>query len=58
MDSYLIRREPTKLLLITTGNITNSELLDLFRSNWEHIKTMLQQGDFVELSRTFLTLHS
>ncbi|QDK25263.1 DUF5615 family PIN-like protein [Leptospira weilii] len=29
-DSYLIRKKPGKLLLVTTGNIKNKELFSLF----------------------------
>ena len=33
MDSFLIQQKPYKLLLITTGNISNNELLNLFRAH-------------------------
>ncbi|MBX7211373.1 MAG: DUF5615 family PIN-like protein [Verrucomicrobiaceae bacterium] len=58
VDSFLLRGEPEKLLFITTGNITNNDLIHLLRANWQPILSMLSQGDFVELSRTALTLHS
>ena len=57
VDSFLLRGEPAKLLFITTGNITNNDLIRLLRANWSEIKTMLTQGDYVELSRTSLKLH-
>jgi predicted nuclease of predicted toxin-antitoxin system len=57
VDSFLLRREPAKLLFITTGNIPNNDLLRLVRMNWSRIDTMLSEGSFVELSRTSLTLH-
>ncbi len=58
VDSFLLRGEPAKLLFITTGNIPNNDLLQLLRANWVPLQTMLAQGDFVELSRTSLTLHA
>ncbi len=33
LDSFLINQEPYKLLLVTTGNITNVELEALFQNN-------------------------
>ena len=46
------------MLFISTGNITNEELLHLLRRNWPTIAQMLAQGDFVEMSRTAVTLHA
>jgi predicted nuclease of predicted toxin-antitoxin system len=57
VDSFMLRGEPAKLLLIATGNISNDDLLGLLRSHWPQILAMLAQGDFVELSRSALTLH-
>ena len=57
VDSFLLRREPAKLLFITTGNITNDGLIRLLQAHWPRVRGMLAQGDFVELSRTALTLH-
>jgi len=33
VESFLLKREPWKLLLVSTGNIGNDELLRLFQSN-------------------------
>jgi len=33
VDSFLLRREPWKLLLVSTGNIRNAELETLFLAN-------------------------
>lgn len=57
VDSFLMHGEPPKLLFITTGNIPNDQLVHLLRSNWQSIQLMLNQGDYVELSRTSLVLH-
>lgn len=57
VDSFMLRGEPEKLLLVATGNISNDELLPLLRTNWTLIVTMLEQGDFLEVSRTKLVLH-
>ncbi|MDB6117021.1 MAG: hypothetical protein JWO08_802 [Verrucomicrobiaceae bacterium] len=57
VDSFLLKGEPPKLLFITTGNITNNDLIHLLRANWNELTVMLSQGDYVELSRSSLTLH-
>ena len=57
VDSFLLKGKPPKLVFISTGNITNSELLGLFRSKWSSILKMLEEGSFVELTRTSLILH-
>lgn len=36
-DSYLLFKAPPKLLLLTTGNIKNRKLLDLFRATIDEI---------------------
>jgi predicted nuclease of predicted toxin-antitoxin system len=58
VDSFFLRGEPEKLLFIATGNISNNDLIQLLRSNWMQLLSMLAQGDFVELNRTSLLLHS
>ena len=57
VDSFLMHGEPARLLFITTGNIPNSQLEQLVDANWQGLLLMLNQGDYVELSRTSLVLH-
>ena len=57
VDSFLLRNEPRKLLLVATGNIGNRELEELFRENLEHVVSALDEYDFVELDRTSLISH-
>ena len=58
VDSFLLHGAPPKLFFISTGNITNDELLSLLHRNWPTIAEMLAQGDFVEMSRSAVTLHA
>ncbi len=39
LESFLVRQQPYKLLLLTTGNIRNSDLAALFQNNLELSKT-------------------
>ena len=50
-------RGPAKLLLVTTGNIHNNELLDLFARHEGTIFGLLETHSFLELSRTQLIVH-
>lgn len=51
-DSYSAKKEPFKLLYLTTGNIGNRDLLKLFETNMLLIVHSLQNGEVVELNRT------
>lgn len=56
-DSYLLFRKPPRLLLITTGNIKNRQLLDLFRQNIAVMNELFTQHTFLELNNTELIVH-
>ncbi len=54
-DSFYIRQEPYKLLLITTGN--NKELEALFIKNLEQLAKLFEQYALIEMSRDTITVH-
>ncbi len=56
-DSFYIRQEPFKLLLVTTGNISNKELESLFIKNVEQITKLFEQYSLIEMSRDAVTVH-
>ena len=43
LDSFLLRQQPYKLLLVTTGNITNTELVELFAKNLSQLAELFEQ---------------
>jgi predicted nuclease of predicted toxin-antitoxin system len=57
VNSFTLSGIPHKLLLISTGNIPNSELLLLFEQNIQTIELTFTTYDYVELSRTNLIIH-
>lgn len=57
VDTFLLRHQPYKLLLVATGNISNKELERLFRDNLERMVQALETYDFIELDRTTLICH-
>lgn len=57
VQSFLLKREPWKLLLISTGNIGNDELITLFQQNISHLVDAFKTFGFVELNRANLICH-
>ena len=58
VTSYWLRGQPSKLLLVSTGNIANDDLLRMFADNLPALILALSQNTFVELNRTTLTIHA
>lgn len=57
VESFLLKREPWKLLLVSTGNIGNDELLRLFQLNIGQVVKSFTTFDFIELTRTSMICH-
>lgn len=57
VESFLLRHEPWKLLLVSTGNIGNTELLRLFQLNIGQLAESFKTFDFLELNRTSMICH-
>ncbi|MBW4513692.1 MAG: DUF5615 family PIN-like protein [Timaviella obliquedivisa GSE-PSE-MK23-08B] len=57
LESFLIRQQPYKLLLVTKGNIRNFELETLFLNNLMQIIELFEQHSYLELSRDTLIVH-
>lgn len=55
--SYMTLGKPKKLFLITTGNLKNRQLFDLFRNNSLIIKNALDRSSLVKLSNKGITEH-
>ena len=56
--SFHLRGVPPKLLLISTGNISNDKRSQLVAANLTALEKAFSQHDFVELSATAITIHS
>jgi len=57
VNSFLLAHKPYKLLLISTGNITNADLEALFVPQIAAISTAFATHDYIELSRTEVIFH-
>ena len=55
--SFLISGQPPKLLLVSTGNISNAELETLIRSNLSVIVKAFEASRFVEIGRSSMVVH-
>jgi predicted nuclease of predicted toxin-antitoxin system len=49
---YFRQLEPHKLIYLTTGNISNADLLTLFDKNLERIITTIEYSSVIEITRT------
>ena len=58
VTSHLLRGKPKRVLLISTGNISNPELLQIIQDNLDALEKALDEGVFVELTRTSLVVHA
>lgn len=57
VQSFLLKHDPWKLLLVSTGNISNDDLMNLFHLNVGQIAASFETVDFVELNQTNLICH-
>ncbi len=56
-DGHLLTRSPQRLLVVATGNITNTSLLSLFETHLDAIVSALEETDFAELGSDSLVVH-
>jgi len=57
VNSFLLVRRPPRLLLVSTGNISNRELERLFLDNIETLITGFATHAYIELSRYHVIIH-
>jgi len=57
VQSHLLRGEPKKLLLISTGNIRNDDLLSLFEICLPTVIAALEAERFIELTPIDIIVH-
>lgn len=58
ITSFWLNNQPNRLLLISTGNISNKELEILLTANFEQIIADLSKNRFVELNREYVIVHA
>ena len=50
-NRYVFQQEPYKLLYLTTGNINNATLLQLFEDNWATLEFLLTENNVIEMNQ-------
>lgn len=58
VDSFILRKAPWKLLLVSTGNISNKNLITLFLANIERLANDFGTFDFIEINRETIVFHA
>jgi predicted nuclease of predicted toxin-antitoxin system len=58
VESFLIRRRPERLLFLSCGNLSNSDLENLFRLNLARIADEFSSNRFIEVTREDIIIHS
>ncbi|MEM1134361.1 MAG: DUF5615 family PIN-like protein [Bacteroidota bacterium] len=56
-EQYILKGEPHKLLMVTTGNIVNKKLIELFQRNFSKICELLDDNNVIELNNSELIVH-
>jgi len=57
LDSHLLKGLPSKLVLVTTGNISNSDLIRIFGNHFGQMVDLLSVYDLIELGNESLFGH-
>jgi predicted nuclease of predicted toxin-antitoxin system len=57
LESFLIKKEPRRLIIVRTGNIPNKHLIKIFEENLETILQMIRRSNLLEISRNEIAEH-
>ena len=57
LESFLIKSEPRKLIVVRTGNIPNLQLISIFDANLEAIIQMISRSNLLEIGKTEIAEH-
>jgi predicted nuclease of predicted toxin-antitoxin system len=57
LESFLIKNQPEKLVLIKTGNIENSFLLTIIKAHLKQMCAELLHHSLIEITQTEMAVH-
>ena len=57
IDSFTIQQQPYKLLILTTGNINNNQLIDLFMNNLQQLAELFQEDWVIAINRDTIVVY-
>ena len=58
LQSYKLSDKPYKLLLVSTGNITNQKLKEIFEKQIENILRLFEENFCIELTHENIIIHN
>jgi len=56
--SGILDQEPIKLIMVSTGNIHNNDLIELFSQNLGKLCELIESNQIIELSTQSITIHA
>lgn len=57
LDNYILEGRPQKLLIVSTGNIGNSNLIEIFEQNIETLKSLFEENAVIEIDEEEIQVH-
>jgi predicted nuclease of predicted toxin-antitoxin system len=57
LDNYILDGSPKKLLIVSTGNINNQNLIQLFEKNLETLKSLFEENSVIEINEEEIQVH-
>ncbi len=57
LDNYILEGKPKRLLIVSTGNISNNDLIQLFKQNIEVLKSLFKENTVVEIDEDEILIH-
>jgi predicted nuclease of predicted toxin-antitoxin system len=57
LDNYILDGSPKKLLIVSTGNINNQNLIRLFEKNLKTLKTLFEENSVIEINEEEIQVH-
>ncbi len=58
LESYYLKKQPSKLILIKTGNLPNVKLLEIFSQHISSIENLITENSFIEIFIDQIIIHS
>ncbi len=58
LQSFLISGKPQKLILLKTGNISNNDLIEIFKMGITAITTLMQRHFLIEITQHEIIVHN
>jgi predicted nuclease of predicted toxin-antitoxin system len=57
LDNYILDESPKKLLIVSTGNINNRNLIQLFEKNLDTLKSLFEENSVIEINEEEIHVH-